>query len=250
MPPRNLSIRQRDVQRNNLEGPQSRKALDSVPIRNSFTQDRHAGGPITPRHGPVDANKPGKPPQTLSYPELPTEAYADDTAFLEGRPSLRPSASQPQPLSDSAAASWDLEAAEEYALSQPELSSLVGGSDVDEDSCSPTPSEIDALEESYYEYELQSSQAETDFTQSSSQDAMTSTLATCLSNEASSFRNGSPIASSANYNDYSRPSSTTPTLIALPPSSAEHRETRASEAIKDRLRLVWRMFYFPNYFTL
>lgn len=241
MLPTNLSIRQRGVERDNIEGRQSQRALDNVPIRNYYSSGRHTATSSTARPAPSSARKKVELPQTLSYPELPIEAYTHDADFVNNKPSLRPSASQPKYLDDPVTASWDLDAAETFALSQPEPPSLANESDADDDSCSPTPSEIDALEESFYKFELQSSQPETETMQSSSSDLITSTVSAPLSIGADSSQKGFQKASSANYNNHSRTSSLTPTLVALPPCLTDNHETRTSKAIKDRLHLVWRM---------
>lgn len=151
--------------------------------------------------------------------------------------------SQPLPLVDSvtASASWDLDAAESIALSQLEPSfEGDNGSHGDDDSCSPTASDIEALEESFYEFEIQSSQAEAESMRSSSQEPrVSSTAATNPSTGTESFQQGIQTASSANYNNYSRTSSST-SIASLSSSTGDLDQcTTTSGSVRDRLRLVW-----------
>jgi hypothetical protein len=240
MPPRDLSIRQRGGSRTDLEAPQSHRALDDVPTRNSFAPRRYNAGPSNPRPAPLSARRPVELPQRSTYPTLQTGAHSNHANPGIPRSSLRPSVSQPLPLVDSvtASASWDLDAAESIALSQLEPSFEGGnGSHGDDDSCSPTASDIEALEESFYEFEIQSSQAEAEYMRSSSQEPrFSSTAATNPSTGTESFQQGIQTASSANYNNYSRTSSSTGDLDQC---------TTTSGSVRDRLRLVWRMFSFP-----
>lgn len=80
------------------------------------------------------------------------------------------------------------------------------------ESYSPTSSEVDALEESFYDYEIQSS-------------------------------NVAQKASSANYNyinDDDTDSTTSSTYLSLP-DTADDTLADAPRSLKDRLRFVWRM---------
>lgn len=249
MPPRDLSIRQRGVSRTDLEAPQSHRALDDVPTRNSFASRRYNAGPSNPRPAPLSARRPVELPQRSAYPTPQTGAHSNRTNPGIPRSSLRPSVSQALPLVDSvtASASWDLDYAESIALSQLEPSfEGDNGSHGDDDSCSPTASDIEALEESFYEFEIQSSQVEAESVQSSSQEPrVSSTAASYPSTGTERFQQGIQTASSANYNNYSRTSSST--SIASLSSSTDDLDQCAttSGSVRDRLRLVWRMFSFP-----
>lgn len=90
-------------------------------------------------------------------------------------------------------------------------------------SCSPTPSEIDALEESFCEFGLEPSQAEGDSSQSSYSDLQTTTTVTSLSSKTNSTISGHP--------DLLQP------LSGLMCDSGGE----AVVSLGDRLRLVWRM---------
>lgn len=248
MPPKDLSIRQRGASRTDLEAPRSHRALDDIPIRNGFNPGRYNAGPSTPRPAPLSARRPVELPQRPSYPTLQTEAYIDHVNVGNSRPSLRPSVSQPLPLVDSvtAWASWDLEAAESIALSQPKSSSCVDddGSHEDDDPCSPTASDMEALEESFYEFEIQSSQTETESMQSSSQELKVFPAKPFLAG-TERFQKGFQTASSANYNRYSRTSSST-SVASLSSSTGDLDQcTTTSISVQDRLRLVWRMSFRP-----
>ncbi|KUI72631.1 putative RNA-dependent RNA polymerase SHL2 [Cytospora mali] len=238
MPPNGLAIRQRGTQRSGLEAPQSHRAIDDVPIRNSFTPSRHTAGPSTARPAPASARRPTELSQRSRYPTLPTESYTNPANAGRQRPSLQTSVSQPQHVVDSvtASASWDLDAAEYSALSQPE-SSYVEDDGSGDDPCSPTLSDLDALEESLYEYEKQFSQADTASSQSSSQDVTVSVAAAASCTVAEP--KFTQTASSANYNKYSESPSSIPTSIASLPSSTEDLGQSSSSSIEDRLRLVW-----------
>ena len=90
-------------------------------------------------------------------------------------------------------------------------------------SCSPTPSEIDALEESFYDLGLEPSQADLESSQSSFSDMQTTTTVTQLS---------------------SRTASTLPMRLHLLETLSDLRcDSGRSRAMPlgDRLRLVWRM---------
>lgn len=90
-------------------------------------------------------------------------------------------------------------------------------------SCSPTPSEIDALEESFYDFGLEPSQAELESSQSSFSDVQTTPTVTQLSSRTVSTLPG--------HLDLLE------SLSDLKCDSGGHRAT----PLGDRLRLVWRM---------
>lgn len=169
MPPKDHPTRYRDVSQDDIEAPKPYKALDNIPIRNSFTLGRHTAGPST-RPAPLSPRRPLELPQRSSYQTMPTKSYIDQKSNGKQKPSPRPLVSQPRQLADSvtASASWDLDAAEYTALSQPEPSYPDGDESDGDDLCSPTASDIEALEESFYEFEIQSSQAEAEAVQNSS----------------------------------------------------------------------------------
>lgn len=89
-------------------------------------------------------------------------------------------------------------------------------------SCSPTPSEIDALEESFCDLGLEPSQAEVDSSQGSASDTQTSTTMASLSS-----RTYSTVSS---HLDLLQP------LSDLPCDSGGNKVM----PLGDRLRLVWR----------
>lgn len=91
-------------------------------------------------------------------------------------------------------------------------------------SCSPTPSEIDALEESFCDLVLEPSQAETDSSQSSASDIQTGTTMTSMSSRTCSTVPSHP--------DSSRPLSD----LTLDPGGTDKR----GRSLGERLRLVWR----------
>lgn len=254
MPPKELSIRQRGAPRADLEAPRFQKALDDVPIRNSVAPSRYAVSPSNPRPVPPSTRRPVEQPQRpTNYRTLPAEG--DDYLSNAGksRPPLRPLKSQPQqPIGKLAAsASWDLDAAESTALSQPESSYLHGDGSDDDSFCSPTASDIDALEEFFNEFQIQSSQAEAESVHHNSQALQDSSpLATSFSTGNKAFLKGSQTASSANYNKYGQISPSTQISIASSSSPTddlgESTSTSGSKSIQDRLGLVWRMFSFPS----
>lgn len=88
---------------------------------------------------------------------------------------------------------------------------------------SPTPSEIDALEESFCDFGLEPSQAEGDSSQSSYSDLQTTTTVTSLSSKTTSTLPGH--------------------LDLLQPLSGLTCDSGANAVMSlgDRLRLVWRM---------
>lgn len=90
-------------------------------------------------------------------------------------------------------------------------------------SCSPTPSEIDALEESFCEFGLEPSQVEGDSSQSSYSDLQTTTTVASLSSRTTSTLSG--------HLDLLQP------LSGLTCDSGGNRVM----PLGDRLRLVWRM---------
>lgn len=92
-----------------------------------------------------------------------------------------------------------------------------------ETSCSPTSSEIDALEESFCDFGLEPSQVEGDSSQSSYSDMQTTTTVTSLSSRTS------PAVS--DHLDSLRP---------LSDSTCDFGDNRVMP-LGDRLRLVWRM---------
>lgn len=89
-------------------------------------------------------------------------------------------------------------------------------------SCSPTPSEIDALEESFCDLGLEPSQAEVDSSQSSSGDIQTTTTTTLLSS-----RTASTVSSHIGF------------LQPLSDVTSDSGGNRASPLI-NRLRTIWR----------
>lgn len=102
-------------------------------------------------------------------------------------------------------------------------STLVGGPDGLTKSCSPTPSEIEALEESFCEFGLEPSQVEGDSSQSSYSDLQTTTTVASLSSRTTSTLSG--------HLDLLQ------TLSGLTCDSGANRVM----PLGDRLRLVWRM---------
>lgn len=90
-------------------------------------------------------------------------------------------------------------------------------------SCSPTPSEFDALEESFCDFGLEPSQVEGDSSQSSYSDMQTNTTVTSLSSETTSEISGH--------------------IDLLQPLSRLAGGSGRSEVMPlgDRLSLVWRM---------
>lgn len=88
---------------------------------------------------------------------------------------------------------------------------------------SPTPSEIDALEESFCDFGLEPSQIEGDSSQSSYSDLQTTTIVTSLSSKTTSSLSG--------HLDLLQP------LSGLTCDSGGN----AVMSLGDRLRLVWRM---------
>lgn len=89
-------------------------------------------------------------------------------------------------------------------------------------SCSPTLSEIDALEESFCDFGLEPSQAEVDSSQSNSSDIQTTATKTPLSS-----RTDSTVSS---HIDFLQPS----------PDVACDSEGNRASLLVDRLRTVWR----------
>lgn len=85
---------------------------------------------------------------------------------------------------------------------------------------SPTPSDIDALEESYFDYEIQS--------QSLIDDAGIPTVA-------------SHIASSANYIQDDAASTASSTYLSLPDTVEDTLVDAPKSTLKERLHLAWRM---------
>lgn len=92
-----------------------------------------------------------------------------------------------------------------------------------DNSCSPTPSEFDALEESFFDLGLEPSQVTGDSSQSSYSDMQTNTTVTSLSSKTTSAFSGH--------------------LDLLQPLSGLAGGPRCSEVVPlgDRLSLVWRM---------